>query len=56
MCNDNLLDVLKSGGDLNDVKTTSDDNLSVVNEGVVPPTYYEINNKKPLNDKQVNNK
>lgn len=52
MCKDNLLDVLKSGGDLKDVKPTSDENLSVVNEGAVPPTYYEINTKKSLNEKK----
>ena len=53
MCKDNLLDVLKSGGDLKDVKPTSDENLSVVNEGAVPPTYYEINTNKSLNEKNI---
>lgn len=47
MSDDNLLDVLKSGGDLKDVNTTTLENLSTVNESANLPTYYENNSNKP---------
>lgn len=56
MCDDNLLDVLKSGGDLNTVNSTSTENLSSVNESANPPTYYEISSKNPSkNDNDQSN-
>ena len=47
MYDDNLLDILKSGGDLNNVNITPTENLSTVNESANPPTYYEISSKNP---------
>lgn len=45
---DNLLDVLMTGGDLNTVKSTDTDNLSSTNESTKPPIYfYELSSKKP---------
>lgn len=52
MCEDNLLDVLMTGGDLNTVKPTNTDNLSSANESANSNTYYyEISSKKPSSDK-----
>lgn len=51
MCEDNLLDVLMTGGDLNTVKSTTTDNLSSSNESANLPTYYyELSSNKPSSD------
>lgn len=55
MCDDNLLEVLKSGGDLNTVNTNSTDNLSSVNESANPPTYYEISSNNSQEDNNKSN-
>lgn len=54
MCDDNLLDILKSGGDLNNVNQTTTDNLSPTNENANLATYYVNNGTRHQNDK--NNK
>lgn len=55
MCDDNLLDVLITGGDLNTVNSPSSDNLSSINESANPPTNYEISSKNPANSSNKKN-
>lgn len=52
---DNLLDILKSNGDLNNVNTTLVENLSTINENVNPPIYYEKSSKNPQKDNNKSN-
>lgn len=55
MYDDNLLDILKSNGDLNNVNTTPVENLSTINENVNPPIYYEKSSKNPQKDNNKSN-
>lgn len=55
MCDDNLLDILTTGGDLNDVTSTSIDGLTPLNENKNPYTYYEISTDNSKNNKNNKN-